>query len=124
MPCQIFKKCGVRWYMGMVRVTNKPFRNRNIEYFDFHFSRVLCSTKITHLRRLGINRFHFSITISFDCSGFGFFLYFSFTPCLHPFYLDSCISFRMSSSPPFFRRRTPLSIRNVVQLDASIIAKL
>lgn len=73
MPCTISHMCVVRWYTGMVSVTHKPFRNRNIEYFDFHFSRVLCATKMAHLRRLGIHRFHFSITISFDCFGFGCF---------------------------------------------------
>lgn len=44
-----------------------------------------------------------------------------------PFFSDSCISFRISSSPSFFfffSRRIALSIRNVVQLDTSIIANL
>lgn len=40
--------------------------NRYIEYFDFHFSRVLCSTEMAHLRLLGIRRIglFFSITVS------------------------------------------------------------
>lgn len=74
---------------GMVSVTHKPFQNRNIEYCDFHFSCVLFSTKMAHLRRLGIHRFHFSITISFGCF-------------LHPFFPDSCISFRISASPLYY----------------------
>lgn len=67
--CSVQSSCVV---YRMVSVTHKPFQNRNIEYCDFHFSRVLFSTKMAHLRRLGIHRFHFSITISFGCSFFVF----------------------------------------------------
>lgn len=54
--------------------------NRYIEFFDFHFSRVLCSTEMEDLRLLGIRRIGLFLRLHFHITRWwnGFILFFLF----------------------------------------------